>query len=86
MVNSHLIEDCVPELLMKQGIAAQLIDVETVAEILGCSQRHVYRLSDSGRMPRPIKLGSLVRWSASGIQEWIDQGCPSCRQGKGAGR
>jgi excisionase family DNA binding protein len=66
--------------------AAQLIDVQAVAEMLGCSPRHVYRLSDAGRMPAPVKLGSLVRWSASAIQEWVHQGCPSVRNMKGAGR
>ena len=86
MLNGSVVETCTPELLEKQGTAAQLLDVEVVAEILGCSERHVYRLSDSGRMPRPVRLGGLVRWSASAIQEWIDQGCPPCRQAKGAGR
>jgi excisionase family DNA binding protein len=69
-----------------QGAGAQLLDVQTVAEMLDCSQRHVYRLSDAGKMPAPVKLGSLVRWSASSIREWIDQGCPSVRMMKGAGR
>ena len=60
--------------------ALQLLDVGAVAEMLGCSTRHVYRLSDAGRMPAPVKLGSLVRWSAAAIREWIDQGCPSVRR------
>lgn len=62
---------------------AQLLDVFAVAEMLGCSQRHVYRLSDAGKMPPPVKLGSLVRWSAFAIREWIDQGCPAVRNLKG---
>jgi excisionase family DNA binding protein len=66
--------------------SAKLLDVQAVAELLGCSARHVYRLSDAGRMPVPVKLGSLVRWSAAAIREWIDQGCPSVRNVKGAGR
>ncbi len=66
--------------------SAKLLDVQAVAEMLGCSQRHVYRLSDAGRMPAPVKLGALVRWSAAAIREWIDQGCPSVRNMKGAGR
>jgi len=61
--------------------AAKLLDVEMVAELLNCSPRHVYRLSDGGKMPAPVKLGSLVRWSASAIREWIDSGCPACRKG-----
>ena len=60
--------------------APQLLDVAAVAEMLGCSARHVYRLSDAGRMPAPVKLGSLVRWSAVAIREWIDQGCPVVRR------
>jgi excisionase family DNA binding protein len=62
----------------------QLLDVAAVAELLGCSQRHIYRLSDSGRMPAPLRLGSLVRWSAAAIYAWIDAGCPSVRTKKGA--
>ena len=60
--------------------SAQLLDVQSVAEVCGCSTRHVYRLSDAGRMPRPVKLGALVRWSKSAIEKWIADGCPSCRK------
>ena len=52
-----------------------LLDVKRVAEMLGCSMRHVYRLSDAGRMPRPRKLGALVRWSRRELDEWISEGC-----------
>ena len=56
-----------------------LIDVRQVAEYLSCSERHVYRLADAGRMPRPVKLGALVRWRRTAIDEWINAGCPSCK-------
>ena len=62
------------------SLAPALLDVQAVAEMLGCSARHVYRLSDAGRMPPPVKLGALVRWSAGAIREWIDAGCPSVRR------
>ena len=64
--------------------APQLLDVQAVAEMLGCSPRHVYRLSDAGRMPGPVKLGALVRWNSASIREWIQEGCP--RVGRRAGR
>ena len=64
----------------------KLLDVAAVADLLGCSQRHVYRLSDAGKMPAPVRLGSLVRWSASSIREWVDAGCPAVRKVNGAGR
>jgi excisionase family DNA binding protein len=73
-------------LLSPADAPAKLLDVQAVAEMLGCSQRHVYRLSDAGRMPAPVKLGALVRWNRAVVESWIDQGCPSVRNMKGAGR
>lgn len=58
-----------------------LLDVQTVATTLACSTRHVYRLCDAGRMPRPLKLGALVRWRKDDIDKWIESGCPSYRKG-----
>lgn len=56
-----------------------LLGVRNVARLLDCSTRHVYRMSDSGRMPRLLKIGAMVRWKASDIREWIADGCPDCR-------
>ncbi len=58
-----------------------LIDVKGVAAMLACSARHVYRLADAGRMPPPIKLGALVRWSRRTVNRWLADGCPSSRKG-----
>jgi excisionase family DNA binding protein len=68
---------------MTNSSDVQLLDVRAVAEKLGCSTRHVYRLADAGRMPTPVKLGSLVRWSAAAILELIDGGCKPVRVVKG---
>lgn len=65
---------------------AKLLDVGAVAELLDCSTRHVYRLADSGRMPAPVKLGTLVRWPRQAIEEWIAAGCPPVRTAKGGPR
>ncbi len=68
-------------------VSAVMLSVADVATMLGCSQRTVYRLADSRRMPRPIKLGALVRWPREVIEGWIADGCPNCRTGgKGASR
>lgn len=63
--------------------SAKLLDVQAVAELLNCSARHVYRLTDAGRMPAPVKLGALVRWNRSAIESWINEGCPAIRNLKG---
>ena len=54
-----------------------LLTVHEVADLLHCSARTVYRLADSGRMPRPVRLGALVRWRRATINDWIDAGCPA---------
>jgi predicted DNA-binding transcriptional regulator AlpA len=67
--------------------AAALLDVKAVAELLHCSPRHVYRLSDAGQMPSPIRLGALVRWRrttgnpTTGLEDWIAAGCPTIKKG-----
>jgi predicted DNA-binding transcriptional regulator AlpA len=54
---------------------ARLIDVKTVAAWLACSPRQVRRLADAGKMPKVIKVGHLIRWSAKEIDNWISGGC-----------
>jgi excisionase family DNA binding protein len=56
-----------------------LLDVRAVASLLGCSPRHIYRLSDRGRMPAPIRLGSLVRWRRTDLDSWLADSCPPVR-------
>jgi predicted DNA-binding transcriptional regulator AlpA len=64
--------------------AVALVDVDAVAAICSCSARHVYRMSDAGKMPPPLRLGALVRWNRDVIESWIAQGCPSVRNLKGS--
>ncbi len=71
----------------KNSTHPSLLDVREVAALLRCSSRTVYRLSDGGILPRPRKLGALVRWSAAEIENWIADGCKPVRMGsKGGGR
>jgi excisionase family DNA binding protein len=63
-----------------------LLDVQGVAALLQCAPRTVYRLSDAGRLPKPVKLGALVRWRRDELQQWLDAGCPAVRLAKGGSR
>jgi excisionase family DNA binding protein len=65
---------------------AGLLNVKEVARLLGCSVRHVHRLADSGRMPGPVRLGGLVRWSLKSLESWIQEGCPPSRSPGGSRR
>jgi prophage regulatory protein len=53
-----------------------LLEKRQVARLIGCSVRQVSRLVASGRMPPPVRLGGLVRWSRTVVEAWIAEGCP----------
>jgi len=54
-----------------------LLSAAEAAKLLNISQRHLWALSTSGRMPAPIRLGRSVRWSADELRTWLDAGCPT---------
>jgi excisionase family DNA binding protein len=57
-----------------------LLDVRAVAQLLGCSPRHIYRLADGGRIPAPVRIGALVRWRRADLDAWLAARCPSTRR------
>jgi excisionase family DNA binding protein len=60
----------------RSAVEPAFMDVKEVAALLGCSVRHVMRLSGDGAMPAPVKLGRLVRWNRATLNQWIADGCP----------
>ena len=70
----------------RQIAKTAVFDVNDLGKFLRCSPRHCYRLADSGRMPRPVKIGSLVRWlrrtgdPMTGVEDWLEAGCPLVRR------
>ena len=56
---------------------SRLSTVQGVAKRLAISQRQVWNLLSSGRMPEPIRLGRSVRWRAEDIDLWVRLGCPA---------
>lgn len=60
----------------RSAVGVELLDVRAVAALLACSVRHIYRLADVGKMPPPLKLGTLIRWRRASLLGWIDDGCP----------
>lgn len=53
-----------------------MLTVDDLAELLHCSTRSVYRLSDAGRLPKPVKVGAMNRWRPGEVEAWIAAGCP----------
>lgn len=65
-------------------VLPELLDVRAVATLLGgCSTRHIRRLADANLIPRPVKLGTLVRWRRTELMKWLDGGCQPIRSAKG---
>ena len=61
---------------------ATLLNVKEVSEMLGISERTIYRLADAGDMPQPVKLGAAVRWRRQELETWVDEGCPKGESGR----
>ena len=57
--------------------AAMLISAADLARMLRVSSRTVARLSASGALPKPVRLGRSVRWNCDEIERWKNAGCPS---------
>jgi predicted DNA-binding transcriptional regulator AlpA len=56
-------------------------DARDLAQRLKCSVRHIWRMSDAGKLPPAIRLGAVVRWDAAVIEAWIARGCPPVLKG-----
>ncbi|HUU22880.1 MAG TPA: helix-turn-helix domain-containing protein [Phycisphaerae bacterium] len=54
-----------------------LLTSRQVSELVGVAPRTLWRYARSGRMPPPRKIGALVRFSRTEIEEWIADGCPA---------
>lgn len=54
-----------------------VVPVSAVADMLYVSERHIWALNSSGRLPRPIRLGRAVRWDRNELERWIAAGAPT---------
>jgi excisionase family DNA binding protein len=51
-----------------------VINVREVAELLGVNARTVWRLSQRGEIPAPIRLGDrVVRWRLCDLRDHLDR-------------
>ena len=73
-------------ILTKDSTTAALLDVRAVAQLLGCSTRHVIRLADNGAMPKGLKVGALRRWRKAELTSWLENGAPAVQNKKGGAR
>jgi len=53
------------------------LSVRDVADLLGVSERHIWKLERTARLPKALKVGRCVRWRRADIESWVSAGCPS---------
>jgi prophage regulatory protein len=56
---------------------AALLTAEQLAATLQVSKRTLWRMRSAGQMPRPIRIGGVVRWRRDEVAAWIAAGCPA---------
>lgn len=54
-----------------------LITAKQVRELVNISRTTWYELVRAKLAPKPIKLGTVTRWSLAEIKLWVQRGCPS---------
>ena len=54
-----------------------LVDIKTVAKLLGRCTRSIQNDDAAGLIPRPISLSGSKRWRLKELRQWVLAGCPS---------
>lgn len=54
-----------------------LLCAAELAQFLAISVRHLRRLNDAERIPKPVRIGHAIRWKRDEIERWVGAGCPN---------
>ena len=57
---------------MEQLQFPEVVDIETVAKLLGVGERYVRRMVGERRVPT-VKIGHYVRFDLADIRKWVEQ-------------
>lgn len=79
-MTTKLPESKIPDINSIPG-NSMLLDISDVATTLKCSHPTIARMVKERRIPKPLKIGAMVRWRRSDIEEWVAQGCPKYESG-----
>ena len=62
---------------VESGDAQQVfVTARQFAVMLQVSRRTLWRLRSAGKIPKPMRVGGIVRWKLDDILEWMAAGCP----------
>jgi len=54
----------------------ELLDAKTLGKRLRLSRRQIYQLIYDKKIPAPLRIGGVWRWSEAQITDWIAAGAP----------
>lgn len=54
-----------------------LVNSRDVAKLLNISERTLWAQWNSGKMPKPIRIGQRVLWGYEELRAWVTAGCPA---------
>ena len=54
----------------------QLVTAKGLGQMLSLSKRQIFRLNSCAKIPKPIRIGGAVRWSAQECADWLAAGAP----------
>jgi predicted DNA-binding transcriptional regulator AlpA len=63
-------------MIAAEGVLLTVGDLSTKLQV---SPRQIYRLTDGGKLPAPVKVGAMNRWRSAEIDTWIAKGCAPVR-------
>ena len=53
------------------------VDTKEAARLCSVSERHFIKLNDEDLLgPKPVRLGTCVRWNVDELRAWLKAGCP----------
>jgi predicted DNA-binding transcriptional regulator AlpA len=55
-----------------EEIGEKLLPVKKVAEVVGLSERQIWRLVAAQDFPQPVRIGHSTRWLWTDIQTYLD--------------
>ncbi len=53
------------------------VSTKQLGQLLGLSERTIYRRDSSGQLPRAVRIGRAKRYLVDEIREWLKAGTPS---------
>jgi len=56
----------------------KFLKLKELAEVLGVSERHLYRQKAAGTFPQPVRIGRSLRWNADEVVKHFTE----CKNGK----